>query len=1847
VLLAISDGDLAAEALANGDDILFTGDDAATKLDHEIESYAAGNLLAWVRVPSLSASTTTLVYMYYGNPGASNQENAAGVWDANYVMVQHLDETSGTHYDSTGNANDGTTYNLATQDAPGKIDGADEFNGSGDLIDVGTNTSLDIFGPGQDFSIFLWVRRNTTSVVEGLFSSGSSGSNGIFFGSASANEDDLKFLSKDNTVAIESTNGAIGDTEWHLVGMTADRDGALQFWVDGVSIHTENIAGLSAENWNRVDDTYKIGTDRSENSPMDGIIDEVRVSDIVRGIGWIATSFTNQQDPSGFADVGNAQLANAPLISNENPPDGTTGIDPSLSALSFHLVDPDGDPMDYTVTTNPDIGSDAVTGVTDGTFTVPVSGLSYNTTYEWTLSATDATHPVSEIVTFTTALDIPLISNEDPPDGALDVPLNPTLKADILDEQGDAVEWEILTNVNATWQLIERGTLPGGVGTVSATTSNMDQHNTTYSWRVQARDSGSGEWVIETYSFRTLENEMNFAAFTDTHVGSRCDTGWAQADYLDLLGQDVTDQTVPCEFAVNLGDIVHTTVAQLTGVGLPGSCDPYTNNLKAFHIQHLNLPFHIVSGNHDECDYRTNSNDPYQLTRGLINETETNTYPYAMMRNGILFLTVPEMAYIQWTSQYIIEWIEYMVQQYPTTTTIILAHQAIEDTTRHDNDNSTYPYRGKQDTAWWAEFFRNNDQIKMWIHGHQHWLDWYQGSQSSGRTHPVYDFGHEMVFSHPYSGVDFTTRHEEDRIVIYTISSTGISTRAWENNGAGGHWVTGYDHTWQIPTTYDENAGDWYSYPVFIQDGETQLTDMKVLSSDITLELIGTKPMELFFDEQMSTTSGWAGEVILSFANDQDGVTANTPEMTVAGPKTITFPPKNYRGATWEDGKSAQPYNFFPMGVTPQAVPGATYQFTLTARTNSGTGTIRVEVSASDWGTGSQYSTLPGSLGTVLSHEFGTGFETVSGTYTVPPDGDAWFLQGSVDFEDATDYEVTLFSIKQVRETDTTDDFEMVISGTSYSVTGTLLEDEKVEFTVDPVDLAQSDGVISFSGSIGGNHYGMARLIYHGPILMGRNARFRVNSASGGLFDVTLTDKVSAWPESVFKLFPFSITDRALSITASDGSHQQHASNNGNVWVSSNTPDTQEIDLSIIYEALAPTITEESPGEGETDVALNPTLTAFISDLQGEQVDWEIKTDASGTWETIASGTLPAGEGTVAATPDTMNEYDTTYHWSVSAIDIGGTGEWVTETYSFTTRPENYRPAFSNVTPEDGALNVSLNPTLSVEVSDADGEVMEIIFESDATGSWQVMQTYTNGESGTYTVIPAVMNEYVTTYHWRVTADDGNGNPTTETYSFTTETAPGLWWNSNWMYRKSITIDHSRVDEDLVDFPVLIAFTDSELATHAQTGGDDIVFTDFFGLPLSHEIEEYEASSGYLVAWVEVPFLSSTSDTTFYMYYGNSGTDNQEDVAGTWDGSNHVMVQHLEETTGPHYDATSYHNDSNEVVVTNQDADGRIDGADEFNGSTDYVRVPDNTDGSLQFGEGSFSVEAWIYPRSVTDSNGARIVNNRGTGGGGSYKGYQLKIKNLSGNWHFGDASIDDATGNYRAYDGTNTYSYYQWYQVVMVYEADSVLRFYVNGALDGILTVGAYGDITNSLPTVIGASLADQGVEGVGERQFFDGIIDEVRLSGVARSAGWIQTSYTNQSDPSAFYLFGGEEIANDADGDGIPGHLDNCPEHDNPGQEDTYPPGGNSIGDACDCEGDFNCDTDVDAEDINLFMSDFGRSVYLDPCSTADPCNGDYNCDGNVAADDLPKLLEDFGRSLWDNPCPACDGSAWCSYE
>ncbi|HUS99607.1 MAG TPA: hypothetical protein VMY59_04725, partial [Candidatus Thermoplasmatota archaeon] len=71
------------------------------------------------------------------------------------------------------------------------------------------------------------------------------------------------------------------------------------------------------------------------------------------------------------------------------------------------------------------------------------------------------------------------------------------------------------------------------------------------------------------------------------------------------------------------------------------------------------------------------------------------------------------------------------------------------------------------------------------------------------------------------------------------------------------------------------------------------------------------------------------------------------------------------------------------------------------------------------------------------------------------------------------------------------------------------------------------------------------------------------------------------------------------------------------------------------------------------------------------------------------------------------------------------------------------------------------------------------------------------------------------------------------------------WWNSNWSYRKKITIDHTKVIANLTNFPVLISLpSDADLAAHTQDDGDDLVFISTTGVKLNHEIEYFNDSTG-------------------------------------------------------------------------------------------------------------------------------------------------------------------------------------------------------------------------------------------------------------------------------------------------------------------------------------------------------------------------------------------------------------------
>ena len=82
-------------------------------------------------------------------------------------------------------------------------------------------------------------------------------------------------------------------------------------------------------------------------------------------------------------------------------------------------------------------------------------------------------------------------------------------------------------------------------------------------------------------------------------------------------------------------------------------------------------------------------------------------------------------------------------------------------------------------------------------------------------------------------------------------------------------------------------------------------------------------------------------------------------------------------------------------------------------------------------------------------------------------------------------------------------------------------------------------------------------------------------------------------------------------------------------------------------------------------------------------------------------------------------------------------------------------------------------------------------------------------------------------------------------------------------------------------------------------------------------------------------------------------------------------------------------------------------------------------------------------------------------------------------------------------------------------------------------------------------------------------------------------------------------------------------------------------------DCEGNFDCDLDVDGSDGAIFKYNFGRNLLFNPCDEVNFCPGDFDCDGDCDGTDAELFKQDFGRNELNNPCPVCEVGEWCVYQ
>jgi len=109
----------------------------------------------------------------------------------------------------------------------------------------------------------------------------------------------------------------------------------------------------------------------------------------------------------GTAIIGEVIPSQAPTISNPQPANNSANVPVTLSQLSVEISDPDGDLMNWSIETSPDIGSASGNNVRNGTITCPVSGLNYGTTYTWYVNVTDSHYWTNKTYTFTTTTPQP------------------------------------------------------------------------------------------------------------------------------------------------------------------------------------------------------------------------------------------------------------------------------------------------------------------------------------------------------------------------------------------------------------------------------------------------------------------------------------------------------------------------------------------------------------------------------------------------------------------------------------------------------------------------------------------------------------------------------------------------------------------------------------------------------------------------------------------------------------------------------------------------------------------------------------------------------------------------------------------------------------------------------------------------------------------------------------------------------------------------------------------------------------------------------------------------------------------------------------------------------------------------------------------------------------------------------------------------------------------------------------------------------------------------------------------------------------------------------------------------
>ncbi len=341
--------------------------------------------------------------------------------------------------------------------------------------------------------------------------------------------------------------------------------------------------------------------------------------------------------------------------------------------------------------------------------------------------------------------------------------------------------------------------------------------------------------------------------------------------------------------------------------------------------------------------------------------------------------------------------------------------------------------------------------------------------------------------------------------------------------------------------------------------------------------------------------------------------------------------------------------------------------------------------------------------------------------------------------------------------------------------------------------------------------------------------------------------------------------------------------------------------------------------------------------------------------------------------------------------------------------------------------------------------------------------------------------------------------------------AHAAWFDEAWTNRVAITIDADQVPSDVTDFPVYVDMSDlpGTFFDGINSDGSDIRITTSDGTTeVPREIVRVDTTNDLGEMYFKASgSLSSSTDTTFYIYYGNgsgtepgSGDDGYEN--NVWPQYKHVYhldgssVANMEESVND-FDF----NIPNSGVEAYQET-GKIGRGVRLQGSNPHRLLSDSYQPNDAIS--SFSFRMWVKSDITSGNKGLFYYRSNGNSG-----------------WMFGQYGTkfrfygNRTSGGWMNIESTTTIAADTWYHVAGHYDGTN-LELYVNGTQEASSAM--------STPNISNNVYLSVGTASFGT---WDGLIDNAFFSQDTDidTDDWISTEYNNQNSPGTFYTVGSEE--------------------------------------------------------------------------------------------------------------------------